>query len=237
MFLVLAGTSEGREIASILAINGYEVLSVTGESGFCKIIENNTFQLVIDTSRPFPESISSLAKDFCRRQNIPYIRFVREEVELPENPMLFPVYTFEQAAEKATEFGTTIFMTTGSYNLELFLRHPKLSGKRVVVRILPDHKVIAKVQALGVAPRDIVAMQGPFSKEMNRITFKMYNASVIVTKDSGRAGGIDTKIAAALDLKIPVVIVKRPKLLEKDGDIVHSYEQVLEKVEFLLNVP
>lgn len=237
MLLVLAGTSEGREITSILAANGYKVLSVTGESDFCKIVENQSFQLVVDTSRPFPENISSLAKDFCRQHNIPYIRFIREEVELPESPLLFPVYTWEQAAEKAAEFGSTIFLTTGSYNLKLFLQHPKLAGKRLVVRVLPDHQVIAKIQALGVAPRDIVAMQGPFSKEMNKITFKMYNASVIVTKDSGRAGGTDTKIAAALQLKIPVVIIKRPKLLEKDGDTVHTYEQVLEQVAFLLKTP
>ena len=234
MITVLAGTQEGREITSLLTLKGYEVLSVTGESDFCKIIENQSFQLVVDTSRPFPESISSLAKDFCRQHNIPYIRFIREEVELPENPLLFPVHNWEQAAEKAAEFGSTIFLTTGSYNLELFLQHPELSGKRIVVRVLPDHQVIEKVQALGVAPRDIVAMQGPFSKEMNKITFKMYNASVIVTKDSGRVGGTDTKIAAALNLKIPVVIIKRPKLPEKDADTVHTYEQVLEKVSFLL---
>jgi precorrin-6A/cobalt-precorrin-6A reductase len=112
-----------------------------------------------------------------------------------------------------------------------------MAGRRVVVRVLPDHQVIEKVRSMGVAPKDIVAMQGPFSKEMNRITFKMYNASVIVTKDSGRAGGTDTKIAAALQLKIPVVLIKRPKLLEKDGDTVHTYEQVLEKVSFLLKTP
>lgn len=234
MIIVLSGTQEGREINALLTLKGYEVLSVTGERGFCKIIENQSFQLVVDTSRPFPETISSLAKDFCRLHNIPYIRFVREEMELTENPLLFPVNTWEQAGEKAAEFGNTIFLTTGSYNLELFLQHPKLAGKRKVVRVLPDHHVIAKVQALGVVPKDIIAMQGPFSKEMNRITFKMYNASVVVTRDSGRVGGTDTKISAALGLKIPVVVIKRPKLLEKDGDTVQTYEQVLEKVSFFL---
>jgi len=234
MIVVLAGTQEGREITSLLSLRGYEVLSVIGQSNFFENAEKQFLQLMIDTSHPFPGSVSLLAKDFCKQHNIPYIRFVREEVELPENPLLFPVYTWEQAAEKAAEFGNTIFLTTGSYNLELFLKNPKLAGKRIVIRVLPNHQVIAKVQALGVTPRDIVAMQGPFSKEMNKITFKMYNTSVIVTKDSGRAGGTDTKIAAALSLRIPVVIIKRPKPLEKDVDTVHTYEQVLEKVAFLL---
>lgn len=235
MILVLAGTREGREIESLLTLKGYEVLSVIKQSGFDEIPKSESIQLVIDTSHPFPGSISGLAKDFCRQRNIPYLRFIRDEVELPVSPLLYPVDSWEQAAEKAARFGNTVFLTTGSYNLELFLNHPSLVGKRLVVRVLPDHQVIEKVQSLGVAPKNIVAMQGPFSKEMNRITFKMYNASVIVTKDSGRAGGTDTKLSAALQLKIPVVIIKRPKLQAQDYDIVHTYEQVLDRVSLLLN--
>jgi precorrin-6A/cobalt-precorrin-6A reductase len=233
MIAVLAETQEGREIASLLSLKGYEVLSLV-QNNFSEITEKQFLQLVIDTSRPFPGSISLFAKDFCEKNKIPYIRFVREKVELPDNPLLSPVYTWEQAAEKAAEFGATIFLTTGSHNLELFLKHPKLSEKRIVIRVLPNHQVIAKVQALGVSPRDIVAMQGPFSKEMNKATFKMYNASVIVTKDSGRTGDTDTKIAAALSLRIPVVILKRPGSLEKSVDTAHTYDQILAKVAFLL---
>lgn len=184
---------------------------------------------MVDTSHPFPGGISRLAKDFCRQHNIPYVRFVREEVELPVSPLLNPVGSWEEAAEKAAGFGNTVFLTTGSYNLELFLKYPGIVNKRVVVRVLPDHRVIEKVRSMGISPRDIVAMQGPFSKEMNRVTFKMYNTSVVVTKDSGRAGGTDAKISAALSLKIPVVLIKRPDFTEIDIDIVYTYEQVLEK--------
>lgn len=236
----------------MLAIKGYEVQSVTavehgshiivrnasmevveehhGKGGLEKVIDNRAVRMVIDTTHPFPEGISRLAKELCRKNNIKYIRFVREEVDLPESPLLFPVYSWEDAAQKAVELGNTIFLTTGSYNLEVFLKHPNLVGKRVIVRVLPDHRVIEKVQALGIVPRDIVAMQGPFSKDMNRVTFKMYNTSIIVTKDSGKAGGTDSKISAALSLNIPVVIIRRPKLKEQEIDTVHTYGQVLEKV-------
>lgn len=215
----------------MLAAKGYEVLAVIAtENSMESLFMNRPVRIVIDTSHPFSGHLSGAAKELCATNRIPYIRFVREEVALPESPLLFPVNSFEEAAPKAAELGSTVFLTTGSYNLELFLKHPAMVGKRIVVRVLPDHRVIKSVQSLGVNTRDIVAMQGPFSKDMNRITFKMYCASVIVTKDSGRVGGTDTKIAAALDLKIPVVIIKRPKLL-KDGDNdVHTYEQVLEKV-------
>lgn len=230
MIIVISGTREGREISSLLAEKGYDVEEHPLKNGLEPLLKNRSVRILIDASHPFSGSLSGLAKEMCRTSGITYIRFVREEVELPESPLLFPVYSWEEAAQKAAELGNTIFLTTGSYNLELFLKHPSMTGKRIVVRVLPDHRVIEAVQSLGIIPRDIVAMQGPFSKDMNRITFKMYNASVIVTKDSGRAGGTDTKIAAALQLKIPVVIIKRPKLPEKDGDTVHTYEQVLEKI-------
>lgn len=243
---MLAG--KGYEVQSVAAVeHGSRVVvhntamavveEYSIESGLETVFNSRAVRMVIDATRPFPEGISMLAKDLCRKNNIQYIRFVRDEVDLPENSLLFPVCSWEEAAQKAAELGNTIFLTTGSYNLELFLKHPAMAGKRIVVRVLPEHRVIEAVQSLGVTSRDIVAMQGPFSKDMNRITFKMYNASVIVTKDSGRVGGTDSKISAALGLKIPVVIIKRPKLLEKDGDTVNTYEQILEKVALLLKTP
>ena len=200
------------------------------KSGLESLLKNRSVRLLIDATHPFPGGLSAFAKELCRTSGIPYIRFIREEVNLPESPLLFPVHSWEEAAKKAAELGNTIFLTTGSYNLELFLKHPAMTGKRIVVRVLPDHRVIEAVQSFGINPRDIVAMQGPFSKGMNRITFKMYNASVIVTKDSGRVGGTDSKISAALGLKIPVVVIKRSKLPETETDTVFTYEQILEKV-------
>lgn len=209
--------------ASMAVVEEYPV-----EGGLETVFNSRAVRIVIDVTRPFPEDISTLAKELCRNNNIKYIRFIREEVALPENPLLFAVYSWEEAAQKAAELGNTIFLTTGSYNLELFLKHPSMAGKRIVVRVLPEHRVIEAVRSLGIISRDIVAMQGPFSKDMNRITFKMYNASVIVTKDSGRVGGTDSKISAALSLKIPVVVIKRSVLKERDATLVHTYEQILE---------
>ena len=55
-------------------------------------------------------------------------------------------------------------------------------------------------------------MQGPFSLELNRELYKKYMAEVIVTKDSGRVGGTDTKAAAAMELGLPLVLIERPVL-------------------------
>ena len=39
-----------------------------------------------------------------------------------------------------------------------------------------------------------------------------YEADVIVTKNSGEIGGTDTKLEAARELGLPVVMIDRPKV-------------------------
>jgi len=49
-----------------------------------------------------------------------------------------------------------------------------------------------------------------------------------VTRDSGHSGGTDTKVAAALALKIPVVVIRRAT--REENDQVYNYRQVLDFV-------
>lgn len=251
MLLVLSGTKEGRELSGLLADKGYNVCSarltdhasrlIMEDSdkrlvmehqlsgGLEQVLGTYSFRLVVDAAHLTSSGFSEQVREYCSQHELPYIRFSREEVELPQSPLLYPVYSWQEGAQKAAELGNTIFMTTGSHKLEEFLRQPEMHGKRVVVRVLPDHRVLEGVQALGVPSRDIVAMQGPFSREMNRITFKMYNAAVVVTRDSGQAGGTDSKISAALSLKLPVVVIRNPR--NWDDQAVHTYKSVLQEVQ------
>lgn len=181
--------------------------------------------MVVDFSLPYPSEVSTILENYCLKQDIPCVRFLRSETDVPRHPLIHEVYGWVEAAQLAARLGDTIFLTTGTYNLEVFLSSQELKGKRIVVRVLPEHRVVKKCQDLGLTPRDIVAMQGPFSRELNKALFKAYKAKVIVTRDSGPAGGTDTKIEAALDLHIPVVIIKRPPL--KHQHPVTSLEEIL----------
>ncbi|TYO96223.1 precorrin-6A reductase [Desulfallas thermosapovorans] len=229
MILVLQGTGDGKLITQTLVGQGYRVgaLAATDygrelavEYGAILVDKNlNTgtgtwleelgVQAVVDARHPFDgKGEDELARQ-CRANNIMYLRIGREETDICHE-LLHPVSSMPEAAQKAAGLGKTIFLTTGSHDLEHFVALQKTQGIRLVVRVLPEHKVVKKCQDMGIHTRDIVAMQGPFSKQINKALFKMYRAAVVVTKDSGRAGGTDTKIDAALALKIPVVIVKRP---------------------------
>ncbi|HOV79801.1 MAG TPA: precorrin-6A reductase [Bacillota bacterium] len=255
MILVLYGTREARELISELDSRGIKVIAavqteygslLAGQGGKVEVhtlqpedsdletlILNKNISLVIDATHPFPGQLSLAAGRVCLKLGIPNIRFEREETRLPENPLIHPVDSWSQAAVKAAELGSTIFLTTGSNNLEVFLREPAVKGKRVVVRVLPEQKVIKKCQDLGLSPKDIVGLQGPFSIKFNRAIFQAYRADVVVSRDSGRESGTDTKIAAALALKIPVVLIRRAPGGDKEA--VRNLKQVLEMVQSFLN--
>lgn len=257
MILVLYGTREARELISLLKSRNYPVIAaaateyggtLAGQGGDVEVftlppedgaLENLLRQkkvdLVIDATHPFPGQLSAAVGRVCKKNDLPRVRYEREETKLPDNPLIHQVDTWGEAAGKAAGLGHNIFLTTGSNNLEIFLREPALRGKRVVVRVLPEHKVIKKCQDLGLPPRDIVGLQGPFSVKFNRAIFQAFRAEVIVTRDSGRESGTDTKIAAALALKLPVVLIRRAPAGE--SCVARSFDQVVELVRHRLGIP
>ncbi len=249
MILVLYGTREARELMSLISAGGYPVLAtaltayggtLAGMGGAVEVLpapesvadlagqmKQRGIRLVVDATHPFPGPLSELARAACSNLQVPYVRYQREETTLPDDPLIHPVDSWNEAVHAAARLGDTIFLTTGSNNLELFVRSPVMKGKRLVVRVLPDHRIIKKCQDLGFLPRDIVALQGPFSTRFNRAIFQAYRADVIVTRDSGST--TDTKIKAALALRLPVVIIKRTPPAE--NNMVYTYDQVLRLVQ------
>lgn len=233
MIFVAAGTQDGRELAGLLLGKGYQVTASVvsrygsellsrypgmqvndkplDERGLSEYIEKHEVQMFVDASHPYAANVSQNAMNACKKAGVPYIRYER-----PATPIncknLTVVEDYEQAAAKAAELGKTIFLTTGSRNIEKFICSPYLAGCRIVARILPTANVIAEVTSLGLTPKDIIALQGPFSREFNREMFRQYGANVVITKNSGSIGGTDTKFSAADDLGLPVILVDKPAI-------------------------
>ena len=243
---VLAGTEDGRKLAEFLAGNGHEVTaSVVSEYGrkilencakiqisdkkldadeLAEILHTEKFQILVDGSHPYALSASLNAISACQRVNIPYVRFERATgVTGGEN--VYRVESYEAAAVKAAELGKNIYLTTGSRSLKIFIE--ALKNCVITARVLPTAEVLAECEALGLTPKQIVAMQGPFSTALNVELFRQAGAEVIVTKDGGKIGGADTKIAAAEILKLPVVLIDRPKI---------SYPQVAATFDEILKI-
>ena len=89
----------------------------------------------------------------------------------------------------------------------------KLKDKKdIYVRILPVPEHIEQCVKMGVKSSNILALQGPFSLELNKAFFRQYNIDIVITKDSGSAGGVPEKIQAAKEIGISVVIIKRREI-------------------------
>lgn len=247
MILVLGGTTEGREAARALAISGLPVLvsaatpygaalarqGFAGEvlagrrdaAGFAAVIRERRVRLVVDASHPFAAKARQNMRQAAAACGVPYIRFTRPPEPLPDHPLVKPCPDFRAAARLAAAHGPVIFLTTGSKTLPVFLAAARVAGCRIVVRVLPEPEVIAACRGQGLLPRDIVALEGPVRVELNEALFKAYGATVVVTKESGRLGGVEAKIQAALRLGIPAVVVLRPP--EEEAAVYDTAELVI----------
>lgn len=245
---LIAGTQDGRELAKILLERGFDVTaSVVSDYGR-KLLENfagikvndkpldadeleklfrdGNFSAVVDASHPYAQNVSSNAISAAQAAKIFYVRYERAQVEITgEN--IFRVENYESAAIKARELGKNIFLTTGSRNLKIFV--DMLRDCNLTVRILPTAEVLAQCEALNLSPKQIIAIQGAFSVELNVELFKHANAEVIVTKNSGQIGGADTKLEAAKILNLPVVMIDRPKIFYPN--VAATFDDVLNLLE------
>lgn len=252
MILVLAGTKDGRIIAEKLFKKGLNVVATTVTSygnkfskgikvqvgaldrlKLSEVIKKEDVKIVIDATHPFAKEVSINAITVCKELKVPYIRYEREslKVQLSENINVIWVEDFNQAVGKLECFNR-IFLTIGSKNLDKFLPL-KTKGKKIFARVLPLSSVIKRCEDLGFSCDEIIAMQGPFSREMNLALFKQTKCDVIVTKESGKVGGVLEKIQAAGELDIPIVVIKRPKI--KYPRVFYDISKLVEEISIWLS--
>ena len=89
-----------------------------------------------------------------------------------------------------------ILLTTGSKDLGSYAKNETIKN-HLFVRVLPGEESIRLCTANGITGRQIIAMQGPFSAQMNECILREYSIDWMVTKISGHAGGFEEKVEAA----------------------------------------
>lgn len=251
MILHLAGTSDARELALHIQAAGYELLaSVVTESAakglsdigipvrtgrltaadMEKLIRELGVTAVVDASHPFAEEASKNAIAATSACQIPYIRFEREHVSFHEAKGLYFVDDYQAAAELAAERKGTIMLTTGSKTLPIFTKRLLgETGVTLVARMLPRLDNMELCETLGLEQKNIIAMQGPFSKELNIALYRHYNTDVVITKESGKVGAVDEKVTAALEMGLQVIVIGRPSV--EYGVVYSEFTDVLEHLK------
>ena len=175
-----------------------------------KIITENGFDILIDATHPFASHITQTSSSIAQELNLPYIRFERPTTDLSniETSHIHYVTSFDEA-------GKLIENEFANGNVLHF------AGANTVA------SSIEKCEKLGVNPDHIIAMNGAASLEENISLIEKYDASVMITKESGEVGGVIEKIQAADEKNVAVVMIQRPKIdgLNKN-DIVSNLNEL-----------
>lgn len=244
--IIFGGTTEGRILAEWLAKRQIRTLvSVATEygkqtmepeeslvihtgrldlEGMVQLISKEQPKVVLDATHPHAQEVTRLLKRACERLNVSCQRIVRRSEDTETGNVIW-VNTAQEAARLVEEDQRAVLLTTGSKELESFTSLPRLCH-RIYARVLPDSKVLAACEALGIRGRQLIAMQGPFSVEMNEALLKAVDAGWLVTKESGSSGGFEEKLEAAKRCGVKVVVIRRPQ--EETGLTVEDAKQLMQ---------
>ena len=249
--LIFAGTTEGRLLAEYASAHGIGCfVSVATEYGkdllsdlehvtvlagrmdekqIKAFIEENRIRLVIDATHPFAQAATANIREACEEAavHLPvrYVRCVRQDggSACGKAGDMVSVGSVPEAVAYLRETTGNILIATGSKELHLYTAIEDYR-ERCFARVLSTGPSVAESVRLGFEGSHLIAMQGPFSTEMNLALLRQTEAAYFVTKETGRAGGFDEKLEAASKAGAVLVVVGRP---EEDGESLDAAKEIL----------
>ncbi|MCR5253356.1 MAG: precorrin-6A reductase [Treponema sp.] len=204
------------------------------------LLSSDNFSALIDATHPYAVEVSKNIREAVKKyddaipsgdvkKSLPLLRFSRQGANKAYSniPASFPDAGACAQALKSTS--GKILLTTGSKNLSVFCADPELRS-RLIVRTLPSQESLELCTKNGLEGHQILAMQGPFSKEMNVALIREYGISVLVTKESGAAGGFSEKLEAAKECGIQCFVIEKPKALDNSFQTFSALYAHLEEI-------
>lgn len=223
--LILAGTAEARQIARTIA--DWEGLNATlslagatrypqrlalptriggfgGSQGFRDYLQTQKIDAVLDVTHPYASEITPRSWAICQAEGIPYLHLLRP----PWTASPGDLWTEIQQEEEATDHihpPATVFLATGRQTLKRF---EGLGKCKLICRQIdpPD----------GPFPfpnGEYLVGRPPFSIEDETDLFRRLAIDWLVVKNAGGAAS-ETKLVAARELGIPVLMIARPPLTD-----------------------
>lgn len=247
--LIFAGTTEGRKLSERLAASGIvhtvcvateygeivlkEHPAVTVRRGrmnreeIREFLQKGGFGAVVDATHPYAELVTANLRAAMEGMGIPYLRLKRETEDSRQGKTAVHFETNEACARALEDVKGNILLTTGSKELAKYCVSEQVRS-RLFVRVLPGMESLSRCLEQGIRGKQIIAMQGPFTVEMNEATIRQYGISCLVTKQSGICGGYAEKQEAAEKAGIPLFVIGHPQ--EEEG---HSFSEICEELERL----
>lgn len=246
MIWVIGGTKDSRDFLEKIVKSTTDIIVTTATEYGGKLLENlpvktlckkliysmmldfvkeNSINKIVDLSHPYAIEVSQNAIEVSKELQIEYFRFEREEISfLPQKYTEFD--NIESLVEYLEGVEGNILVTLGSNNIPHFSKLKNLGN--FYFRILPKWDMVKKCEDIGILPKNIIAMQGPFSKNINKAMIEQYDIKYLVTKQAGDTGGEREKIEAADELEIEVIFLIRPHI--NYPNCYNSIEKLVKKI-------
>lgn len=233
--VIFAGTTEGRLFSEALAQAGvshtlcvatdygelllkeHPLVSVhkgrMNEEEICAFIRGGA-EKVYDATHPYARIVTENIKNACAKEGKEYIRILREKRKglsaKNDSGRVLYYNDVEECVNFLKDTEGNILLTTGSKDLSKFTKGLG-DCERIYARVLPSVESIELCKAAGLEGKHVIAMQGPFSKEMNKALIEQFHIRHMVTKESGSTGGYPEKLMAAEEEGIDLYVIGRPE--------------------------
>lgn len=201
------------------------------EAGMERVLRDRRCGVVVDATHPYAVLASENARAAARAAGVRYLRVVRAEGDAGDARVEAPSVAAVNGSGRGDDNGADgyvvvpdvasaakcvrahkgrVLLTTGSKDLPAFVEAAPDFAERVYVRVLPVSASLAKTEELGIPASHVIAMQGPFSARLNEAVLREVGATLLVTKESGAAGGFAQKVEAACACGCEVLVISRP---------------------------
>ncbi len=237
--LLLAGSGDARRIAERL--NGVDVIASLagatrdpaplpvptrsggfgGEAGFRHFLTENGITAVLDATHPYAHRITVRTARVCAELDLPFLQYLRQGWA-PEPGDKWTEIAREEDAAAHIPQGATVFLGTGRQTLEGFAN---LVGRRVICRQIDPPEAPFPFEG-----GEFLVGRPPFSVEDEIALFSQLKVDWLVVKNAGGAAS-RTKLTAARQLGIPVLMIARPP--QGEWPIVDTVDAVLDWVRRL----
>lgn len=226
--LIFGGTTEGRQLAEFCAANGIhaavstateygagllphseyirELVGKLDEQEISELLANGDYSLIIDATHPFARNVSANIRTACVDNGKKYLRLLRDESEVPCGRLFGSI---SEIVDYLNTNSKKALITTGGNSLAEYTKVRDFQT-RLTVRILPADGAGERCAALGFPPQNVILEKGPFTVSQNVEHIKKAKAEILVTKESGSAGGFPEKAEAAAQCGAELLTLKRP---------------------------
>ncbi len=224
--LLLGGTTEAGALAQLLAGAGCDALysyagrtdapraqpiptrvgGFGGVDGLAAFLAQNAISHVVDATHPFAAGISANALAACTRTGTPLIALERAPWQQGPGDDWHHVADTAAAVQALPETPSRVFLAIGKQALASFAARPH---HHYLLRLVDPPQ-----GPLPLPNASVVIARGPFDIAGDTALLRAQAITHIVARNAGGQGA-SAKLAAARALRLPVIMIDRPALPQR----------------------